>query len=102
MDEIDTKLQFVLKEFSQVIVWGAGQLAMKLLAETSLAKASITAFVDGNPINQGKLLFGTPVLGPEQIRGMEQPIIVTSILHKQSIANIISNMDIPNRVIFLG
>ncbi|GCA86292.1 hypothetical protein MiHa_04283 [Microcystis aeruginosa NIES-2522] len=57
MTDIDLKLQSVLEDAADVIVWGTGQLAMKLLAETSLAKANIVAFVDGNPINQGSVIW---------------------------------------------
>jgi len=67
MTEIDLKLQSVLEKSADVIVWGTGQLAMKLLSETSLAKANIVAFVDGNPINQGKVISGITVLSPSQI-----------------------------------
>ena len=47
-----------------LLVWGVGQLAMKLLAETSLGKANIAGFVDSNPIHQGKKLHGHPILIP--------------------------------------
>lgn len=102
MDDIDINLQSILRDMSEIIVWGTGQLAMKLLAETSLGKVRIAAFVDGNPINKGKVLSGTPILEPEQIRGMKQPIVVTSILHQQAIADKIAKMNIHNRVILLG
>ena len=102
MDAIETKLQLVLAESPQVIVWGTGQLAMKLLAETSLAKAQIVAFVDGNPINQGKMLRNVPILSPEQIRGMSQPIVVTTTLHQQEIADEIYSMALSNKVILLS
>ena len=63
MYDIESKLRSALAKYPQVIVWGTGQLAMKLLAETSLANAQIVAFVDGNPVNHGKILRGVPNLG---------------------------------------
>jgi hypothetical protein len=103
MTDIDLKLQSVLEDAADVIVWGTGQLAMKLLAETSLAKANIVAFVDGNPINQGSVISGITVLSPHQIqlREMRQPIIVTSILSQEAIYNAIQKMQLPNPVILL-
>lgn len=101
MDGIETKLQQTLTQSPQVIVWGTGQLALKLLAETSLAQAQIVAFVDGNPINQGKVLRGAPILAPEQMRNLPYPIVVTTILHQQEIAAQIRRMGLPNAVILL-
>lgn len=103
MTDIDIKLQSVLEDAADVIVWGTGQLAMKLLAETSLAKANIVAFVDGNPINQGSVISGITVLSPHQIqlREMRQPIIVTSILSQEAIYNAIQKMQLPNPIILL-
>ena len=86
MDNIDFKLQAMLEDSPEVIVWGTGQLVMKLLSETCLGQAAIVAFVDGNPVNHGKMLLGRPILAPSQIRHLSQPIVVTSILHGSEIA----------------
>jgi 2-polyprenyl-3-methyl-5-hydroxy-6-metoxy-1,4-benzoquinol methylase len=104
MTDIDINLQSILENYADVIVWGTGQLAMKLLAETSLAKANIVAFVDGNPINQGNVIAGIAVLSPHQIqsREMRQPIIITSIISQDAIYNAIKKMNLPNPVILLG
>ncbi|MGV2387519.1 MAG UNVERIFIED_CONTAM: hypothetical protein LVR29_01740 [Microcystis novacekii LVE1205-3] len=103
MTDIDIKLQSVFKDPADVIVWGTGQLAMKLLAKTSLAKANIVAFVDGNPINQGSVISGITVLSPHQIqlREMRQPIVVTSILSQEAIYNAIQKIQLPNPIILL-
>lgn len=102
MKELDIKLQYALQNFSEVIVWGTGQLAMKLLAETSLSQAKVIAFVDSNPINQRSFFLDTPVIAPDKIGKMKQPIIVTSIIHQQAIAETIAKMNLPNLVILLG
>ena len=102
MDGIEAKLQQTLTGAPQVIVWGTGQLALKLLAETSLAKAQIAAFVDGNLINQGKVLRGVPILAPKQIRGLPHPIVVTTILHQREIADQIRRMGLLNDIVLLG
>ena len=86
MDRLESRLKAMLKESPEVIAWGTGQLAMKLLAETCLGQAAIAAFVDANPVNHGKLLLGRPILAPSQIRHLSQPILVTSILHGSEIA----------------
>ena len=86
MDNIEIKLRGALKNSPEVIVWGTGQLAMKLLSETCLGKAAIVAFVDGNPVNHGQMLLGRPILAPSQILHFSQPIVITSILHGSEIA----------------
>lgn len=91
VDGIDAKLAPLRDSAEPVIVWGTGQLAMKLLAETSLAKMKIQAFVDGNPVNQGKKLQGVSVLAPDQITDLRGPILITTLLHQAAITDVIRN-----------
>jgi SAM-dependent methyltransferase len=103
MDAIESKLKALLEYSPEVIVWGTGQLAMKLLSETCLGQARIAAFVDGNPVNQGKLLLGRPIMAPSQIRHLSQPIVVTSILHGAEIARVIREQQkLTNAIILLS
>lgn len=101
LDDIEMRLQTALTRSSRVIVWGVGQLAMKLLAESSLGKADIVAFVDSNPINYGKVLRGVKIVAPEAIRAMSEPIVITSTLHQRSIAEQIRGMGLSNPLVFL-
>jgi len=101
MDSIESRLRTSLSTSRQILVWGTGQLAMKLLAETSLAKADIVAFVDSNPINQRKILRGIKVISPEEASQFSEPILVTSTLHQQSIIEQIHNMGLNNKIILL-
>jgi SAM-dependent methyltransferase len=101
LDDIEIRLSAVLSTSKRVIVWGTGQLAMKLLVETSLANADILAFVDSNPINQGKILRGIKVIAPEQAAQFSEPILITSTLHQQSIAEQIHKMGLKNKLILL-
>ncbi|MBI5839241.1 MAG: class I SAM-dependent methyltransferase [Chloroflexi bacterium] len=101
LDQIEARLRPALANTPQVIVWGTGQLAMKLLVETSLSQAKIAAFVDSNPINQGKTLRGVPVIAPEAIASSSDPILISSTLHQQSIVNQINKMGLKNPLILL-
>ncbi len=103
MNQMDARLKKVLAQSPEVIVWGTGQLAMKLLVETSLAQAAIVAFIDGNPINVGKKLKGIEIKSPSQIAGLPQPIIITTTLHQQAIAERIRHeLRLPNEIVFLA
>ncbi len=52
MDEINAQLQQALPGNGQLIIWGTGQLTMKLLCESMLADREVVAFVDNNPIGK--------------------------------------------------
>ena len=101
LGNIEDRIQQILTKSEPLIVWGAGQLVMKLLAETSLGKADIVAFVDNNLINQGKILKNIPIISPEQIGNLPHPILVTTILHQKEIASQINFLGLANEVIFL-
>jgi SAM-dependent methyltransferase len=102
ISQIEEKLAPLRTSTSPLIVWGTGQLTMKLLAETSLGAACIAAFVDSNPINQGKTLVGHPILAPHQIKDHRAQILVATMLHQKEItATIRGELQLPNPVITL-
>lgn len=101
LDLIENRLSVALANTRRIIVWGTGQLAMKLLVETSLANAEIIAFVDSNPINQGKLLHGINVLSPTDIHKYTEPILISTTLHQQSIMEQIHELGLHNPIILL-
>lgn len=101
LDEINTRISTALTQNKRIIVWGTGQLVMKLLVETTLANAEIIAFVDNNPINQGKMFRGIKILAPDQIDHYSEPILISSTLHQQAIVEQISEMGIKNPLILL-
>jgi SAM-dependent methyltransferase len=98
---MESRIQKALDQSTQLIIWGTGQLTMKLLVETSLRKAEIIAFVDSNPINQGKSLRGIRVIAPSEIYQYAEPILISTTLHQESIVNQIKSMGISNSLILL-
>jgi SAM-dependent methyltransferase len=98
---IDANIRRLLNKYSEIIVWGTGQLTMKLLADTCLRDAKIAAFVDGNPINQGKLMRGAKVLAGSQIHAPEMPILICSLINATCILETIRDLKLPNRVVTL-
>jgi len=102
MDKMDARIKMILDETPEILVWGTGQLAMKLLATTCLKEAKIKAFVDGNPINQGQFINEIEVKAPEQIIGLNYPILITSTLHQTEIEATIRKYGLPNKIFSLG
>ncbi len=92
MDRMDARVRRALTKSPEVIVWGTGQLAMKLLVETSLSTAKIVAFVDGNPINAGKKLKGIEIksLRPQSLPECSSPL---SLRRTSSPARAIARQD---------
>lgn len=98
MARIDANIGRLIADYPEIIVWGTGQLTMKLLVDTCLRDARITAFVDGNPINQGKLLHGIKVTSGSDINTPKTPILVSSLINADSILESILALNLANPV----
>jgi hypothetical protein len=87
-----------------LVVWGVGQLTLKLLVETRLSSADIVAFTDGNPLHHGKTLRERPILTPEALHTLPpHPIVIGSLLHHAAIARRIrEELALPNPIVILG
>jgi len=101
LETIDACIREALASSQELIVWGTGQLTLKLLAETCLSQARITAFVDSNPIHQGRRLAGAPILAPGAIRDYRQPILIGTMLHHREILSQIEKLGLEHRIILL-
>jgi 2-polyprenyl-3-methyl-5-hydroxy-6-metoxy-1,4-benzoquinol methylase len=106
MERINHHLAGQLASTRRVIIWGAGQFAMKLLTLPCLARTEIRALVDNNPILRGKTLAGAPVIGPQElgsqeIAGTREPIIIATLLHADEISSQIRGLELSNPVLSL-
>lgn len=101
MADIDSRINSLLEKNASIVVWGTGQLLMKLLYETQLARANILAFVDSNPINHGKILRNIPIISPDQLHEFDATILITTLLNHQAIAQQIKQMNLKNEIVFL-
>jgi len=106
MERINHRLAGQLENTQRVILWGAGQFAMKLLALPCLAQTEVRALVDNNPILRGKTLAGAPVIGPQElgpreIAGIRVPIIIATLLHAAEISAQIRRLGLGNPVLSL-
>ena len=101
LNKINVFLDDTLRESRDLVVWGTGQLVLKLLAETNLSRANIVAFVDSNPIHHGHILAGVQILSPEAIRNYPQPILIATMLHERAIAAQARALGLTNQIIFL-
>src|SRR6202142_2260725 len=101
MEKINRHLTSHRANVDRVIVWGAGQLAMKLLSLPCLAQTQVRALVDNNPVLRGKPLAGAPVVSPMEIAGTSEPIIIATLLHADEISAQIRRLGLHNPVLSL-
>lgn len=101
MASINDHLASKLNGAPSIILWGAGQLAMKLLALPSLAKTQVRALVDNNPILRGKRLAGACVVAPQEITRTNEPIIISTLLHADEIVAQIRRLGLTNPILEL-
>jgi FlaA1/EpsC-like NDP-sugar epimerase len=103
LSEMDARLRGALQREKSVVVWGTGQLTMKLLAQSVLGSAAIVAFIDGNPVNHGRTLRGVPILPPSRAAEFGCPIVVASTLHQRAISRTIrEQLRLDNELILLA
>lgn len=96
---IDARLRGVS---GPVVVWGAGQFTYRLLADTCLGDGRVAAFIDANPVHQGRRLCGLPIRPPERLRDYPHPVVVASMRHERAVVERIREMSLPNEVITLA
>ncbi len=101
MERINRHLAAQLTATQRVILWGSGQFAMKLLALPCLAKTQVRAVVDNNPILRGRALAGASIVGPHDIAGTREPIIIATLLHAGEIRTQIRSLGLTNPVFSL-
>lgn len=101
MEQINRHLAGALVNTPRVILWGAGQLTMKLLALPALARTEVRALVDNNPVLRGKRLGGAPIVSPQDIADTSEPIIIATLLHADEISAQIRRLGLKNPVLSL-
>jgi SAM-dependent methyltransferase len=102
---METRISRKMAPHASLIVWGTGELTMKLLAETSLRDANIVAFVDGNPVNQGKTLLGRRIYAPSEVErfGASHSILIATLLHQEAITRTIrEDLGLTNQIVGLN
>jgi len=104
--EREARVEVVFAEFAnsqrEIVVWGVGTHTLHLMETTRLGEANIVADIDSNASYAGQNLRGVPILPPEKLRGLPQPIVISSRVFQKEIADQIGNvMDCPNQIIRL-
>jgi SAM-dependent methyltransferase len=70
----------------RILVWGVGTHTSRLMATSRLAEADIVAFIESNSRYHGKTLHGRPILAPEALKDHHEPVLISSRVFEQEIA----------------
>jgi hypothetical protein len=72
------------------------------MATSRLKDANIRAFVDSNVRYQGKSLNGVPIMPPEVLKEMSEPVMISSpVFHQEILRQMRENLKVENRAILL-
>jgi 2-polyprenyl-3-methyl-5-hydroxy-6-metoxy-1,4-benzoquinol methylase len=99
---IQATIEKVVKSGRPIAVWGTGAHTLRLLATSKLGEARIRAFVDSNPKYQGKTLNNIPIISPQELKELPDPILISSRVYQKEIAGQIRNeLKLNNEIIQL-
>jgi SAM-dependent methyltransferase len=100
---IDEKLASDLAGDDTVIVWGVGNLTMKMLSDTILGRKRVATFVDSSPQRQGMHIGDAAITAPDSLGDMYPfPIVIASLHHDRSISRTIhETLQLANRTVGL-
>jgi SAM-dependent methyltransferase len=103
MRRINDGLREQIDVANPVILWGAGQLSLKLLSDSVLAERPIDAIVDSSPQKQGLHIGSRVVEPPSAVTSPAACIVIASIHHEDAIERTIRvDMRLPNRIVKLA
>lgn len=80
-------------------VWGAGALALRMVARSPHGAKNVAAFIDNNPRYHGKTIAGVPVIAPDALADMPTHfILIASVGHAEAIHADITRRGLRNAV----
>jgi SAM-dependent methyltransferase len=99
---INLKIKDLVNENHPLIIWGTGTQTLRLLANTDLSRANITAFVDSNIKYQGNKLNNVQVISPDALKDHNEPILISTRVYQDEIEYQIKHiLKLPNKIIKL-
>jgi SAM-dependent methyltransferase len=103
MQRINDGLRERIDVARPVVLWGAGQLSLKLLSDSVLSELPIAAIVDSSPQKQGLHVGDRVVEPPSAVKDPAACIVIASIHHEDAIERTIRvEMGLPNRIVKLA
>jgi SAM-dependent methyltransferase len=101
LDEIAGHLDAQLNGVADIVVWGAGQTTLTVLANTRVGGARVLAIADSNPRYHNRRLGGIPIVAPSDLVSIDAPIVIGSLISHAAIVRQIHQLGLPNRIVAL-
>jgi SAM-dependent methyltransferase len=98
---LDTTINSLIASQEELIIWGAGQFALRLLSTSNLSEANIIGFVDSDKTKQSKKISGYNVYPPDFISDKKCTLLICSAIYAEDILNAARklNQDIRYRIL---
>ena len=92
-DENDSIIGQLVSSQEPVIIWGAGQFALRLLANSELGKSNILGFIDSDSNKQGKKILDYTIFRPDYLLGKNSSVLICSALNSFEILKTIKEIN---------
>ena len=89
----DKLIQLLVESMEPVLIWGAGQFTMRLLANSSLGKCNILGFIDSDSNKQGRKILSHYIYPPSHLINKDISVIICSALHSMDIQKTINTIN---------
>ncbi|MEI7513634.1 MAG: methyltransferase domain-containing protein [bacterium] len=97
-DENDNLIKQLVEKQEPIIIWGAGQFTLRLLANSTLGKCNIKGFIDSDSNKQGKKLYGLSIHTPDFLANTDCAVVICSALHHEEIRNTVNSLKISHPI----
>lgn len=98
---INKDIELMVKSKEPIIIWGAGQYALRLLANTDLVKCNIIGFIDSDGNKQENTINGIQIYSQEIISKFNGTIVIAAALASTQIKDELEKMCVNNKIILL-
>ena len=99
---VRTRIRTLADQGRPVLVWGVGTHTRHLLKSGALDALVISAWVDSDPKLQGTEMRGLPVVSPETVKRLSEPILVSSgTVHHEISRQIREDLHVDNEIVLL-
>jgi 2-polyprenyl-3-methyl-5-hydroxy-6-metoxy-1,4-benzoquinol methylase len=86
LKNFEKKLDKIIANKQEIVIWGTGSLTSRLLANTNLSKVKISAFLDSNKELCGKTIHDISIESPEYLSHNDvRTIFIGSFIYKDEI-----------------
>jgi SAM-dependent methyltransferase len=92
-DENDKIIKQLVNNQEPVIIWGAGQFALRLLANSELGKSNILGFIDSDSNKQGKKILNYTIFRPDYLLEINASVLICSALYSSDILKTIKEIN---------